>query len=162
MGADAVLLGLADRPAFMHALIHRLCDAYLAGLRQFEALGLISRNDTNVRIGSGGYGYTNDLRGALPNALPDDGDALRPGGRSKAEKPINLWGAATPQIFGSVSPGMHREFGLEYERRWLEQFGLAYYGCCEPLHNKISILESLPNLRKISISPWQTWRPPRS
>jgi hypothetical protein len=140
MGADNVLLGLADRPAFMHALIDRLSRAYIAGLRQFEALGLLSRNDGNMRIGSGGYGYTRDL-----------GEAGRPEG---PRKPITLWGSATAQIFGSVSPDMHREFGLAYERRWLELFGLAYYGCCEPLHNKIAVLETLPNLRKISISPW--------
>jgi hypothetical protein len=148
MGADNVLLGLADRPEFMHALIDRVVSAHLAGLRQFEALGLIARNDRNVRIGSGGYGYTKDL----PRAAP--GTRTGPGPRDVPEAPINLWGSATPQIFGSVSPVMHREFGLAYEKRWLERFGLAYYGCCEPLHNKIPILESLPNLRKISISPW--------
>ncbi len=49
---------------------------------------------------------------------------------------------------------MHEEFALQHERRWLERFGLIYYGCCEPLHKKIHILESIPNLRKISISPW--------
>ncbi len=136
MNADNVLIGLADRPAFMHALISRLCDAYLAGLRQFEALGLLCRNDTNVRIGSGGYGYTKDLDGG------------------RDAKPACMWGSATAQIFGSVSPAMHREFGLDHEKRWLSKFGLAYYGCCEPLHNKIRILESLPNLRKISVSPW--------
>lgn len=145
MGADNVLLGLADRPAFMHALVDRLCGAYHAGLRQFETLGLLERNDTNVRIGSGGYGYTKDLPAAAKgSAAAQFSDA----------KPNQLWGSATAQIFGSVSPVMHNEFGLAYEKKWLERFGLAYYGCCEPLHNKIAILESLPNLRKISISPW--------
>ena len=142
MGAGDVLLNLADRPDFMHALIARLCKAYHAGLRQFEELGLLARNDTNVRIGSGGYGYTKDL----PAAVKGPGETAR--------APLELWGSATAQIFGSVSPDMHREFGLQYEKGWLERFGLAYYGCCEPLHNKIAILESLPTLRKISISPW--------
>jgi hypothetical protein len=145
MGAENVLLGLADRPAFMHALIDRLCRAYHAGLTQFEALGLLAPNDTNVRIGSGGYGYTK----GLPSS------AKGPGAAPPVDvKPSQLWGSATAQIFGSVSPAMHREFGLAYEKNWLERFGLGYYGCCEPLHNKISILEELPNLRKISISPW--------
>lgn len=38
-------------------------------------------------------------------------------------------------------------------KKWLEKFGLTYYGCCEPLHNKIEILQQVKNLRKISISP---------
>ena len=29
-----------------------------------------------------------------------------------------------------------------------------YYGCCEPLHNKIDIVRKIRNVRKISISPW--------
>ncbi|MBT6628198.1 MAG: hypothetical protein HOB49_14355, partial [Gemmatimonadetes bacterium] len=28
------------------------------------------------------------------------------------------------------------------------------YGCCEPLHNKIDIIRSVPNVRKISMSPF--------
>jgi len=54
----------------------------------------------------------------------------------------------------AVSPEMHEEFALQHEKRWLKKFGLTYYGCCEPLHRKIHILKSIPNLRKISISPW--------
>ncbi len=65
---------------------------------------------------------------------------------------IDQWGAAA-QIFSEVSPQMHEEFALRYEKRWLEQFGLNCYGCCEPLHNKIDIISSIPNLRKASISP---------
>jgi hypothetical protein len=49
---------------------------------------------------------------------------------------------------------MHEEFALQYERRWMEQFGLNYYGCCEPLHAKVDLLKTIPNLRKISMSPW--------
>ncbi len=57
---------------------------------------------------------------------------------------------------------MHEEFALQYERRWLERFGLNYYGCCEPLHLKLGLLRSVPRLRKVSMSPWPTWpAPPR-
>ena len=38
--------------------------------------------------------------------------------------------------------------------RWLENFGLNYYGCCEQLHHKVDILSRIPGLRKISMSPW--------
>jgi hypothetical protein len=138
MGAEKVLEALLLRPEFMHKLIARVCQAFLRALDQFQHLGLIARNDTNVRIGSGAYGYTGDL----------------PRSRERSASTAELWGSSTAQIFGSVSPEMHEEFGIAYERQWLERFGLAYYGCCEPLHNKIERLATIRNLRKISISPW--------
>jgi hypothetical protein len=49
---------------------------------------------------------------------------------------------------------MHWEFALKHEMRWLERWGLTYYGCCEPLDIKLDILRRIPNLRKVSISPW--------
>ena len=103
-------------------------------------MGLLSRNDGNVRIGSGGVGYT----AQLPQS-DFDPEHIRP---------IDLWGCATAQIFSEVSPEMHEEFALQYERRWLERFGLTYYGCCEPLDQKMEILKSIANLRKVSMSPW--------
>jgi hypothetical protein len=66
----------------------------------------------------------------------------------------NLWGNATAQIFSDVSPEMHWEFALRHEMRWLERWGLTYYGCCEPLARKMAILRRIPNLRKISMSAW--------
>ena len=43
---------------------------------------------------------------------------------------------------------------MQYEVRWMSRFGLNYYGCCDPLHRKMGILEKIPNLRKVSMSPW--------
>ena len=140
MGAEEVLMGLATRPQFMHRIIRRLTDVYLGGLAQFERLNLLSLNTCNLRVGSGAYGYTKQL------PPPDFAE--------NRVRPIDIWGSATPQIFGSVSPQMHEEFGVAYELEWLSRFGLTYYGCCEPLHDKLDVLGRIPNLRKISISPW--------
>jgi hypothetical protein len=49
---------------------------------------------------------------------------------------------------------MHWDFSLKHEKRWLERWGMTYYGCCEPLHLKIGILKEISNVRKISVSPW--------
>jgi hypothetical protein len=66
-----------------------------------------------------------------------------------------MWVAGAAQIFSEVSPDMHEEFALRHEARWYSRFGKAYYGCCEPLHNKVDVVQrNLPNLRKISMSPW--------
>ena len=68
-------------------------------------------------------------------------------------KEMGVSGAA--QIFSEVSPAMHREFALEHEARVLRRFGHVYYGCCEPLHAKVDVCaECLPNMNKISMSPW--------
>jgi hypothetical protein len=66
-----------------------------------------------------------------------------------------LWGVGAAQIFSDVSPEMHVEFALKHEARFYARWGHNYYGCCEPLDRKVGILrENIPNLRKISMSPW--------
>ena len=41
-----------------------------------------------------------------------------------------------------------------HEMRWLQRWGLTYYGCCEPLDGKMDLMRRIPNLRKISMSSW--------
>lgn len=64
---------------------------------------------------------------------------------------MDIWPA---QMLGSVSPQMFEEYEVEYVKPLLEQFGLVYYGCCEPLHNRIDYIRKIKNVRKISMSPW--------
>ena len=66
----------------------------------------------------------------------------------------DIWGRGTAQIFASVSKAMHEEFDIEYMKQTVGQCGLVYYGCCEPLDKKIDIVEKIPNLRKIGVTPW--------
>lgn len=139
-GVEEALLDLAVRPGYIHRLVERLVDAYVFALDRYEELNLLALNNGNLRIGSGAYGYTSELPA--------------PGCRPERVRTRDIWGCAAAQIFSAVSPAMHEEFALRYERRWLDRFGLSYYGCCEPLHKKIDILRSIPNLRKISVSPW--------
>jgi len=135
-----LLTDLYDRPEFVHKAIDRLVNAYLSMLDQFEDQDLLRLNNTYYRIGSGGLGYTDEL--PAPDYDP---------GHVRAK---DLWGSGAAQIFSDVSPRMHWEFAMQYEVRWLSRFGLNYYGCCDPLHRKMGILEKIPNLRKVSMSPW--------
>ena len=73
-------------------------------------------------------------------------------------KPHNMWGCSNAQIFSEVSPEMHWEFAIEHDLKWLERFRLTYYGCCEPLAGKTHLLKKIPNLRKVSCSPWNNSR----
>jgi len=139
-GVQDAMMDLALRPQMVNDIMARLVDAYLCGLNQWVELNLLHRNDDNTRIGSGAYGYTREL----PS---EDHDPAHP-------MPKDLWGCATAQIFSEVSPAMHWEFALRHEMRWLERWGLTYYGCCEPLDIKMDILRRIPNLRKVSMSHW--------
>lgn len=140
MGIEETMINMYDEPEFVDAVASRYVDAAMKRMEQYNRLGIWSSNNLNARVGSGGYGYTGDLPPALDNLAGAD--------------PKALWGCGNAQIFSEVSPDMHYEFSLRHELRWIECFGLAYYGCCEPLHHKLHILQKIPNLRKISMSPW--------
>ena len=137
---EDVMMDMLDRPEFIDALVDRYVDAKMHELDQIERLGLLEAGACNVRVGSGAYGYTKEL--------PSD-----PAERENCNC-ADLWGCGNAQIFSEVSPDMHWEFSLKHEMRWLDRWGMTYYGCCEPLHLKIGIMKRIRNLRKISVSPW--------
>lgn len=139
-GVQEAIMDLIMRPEMVHDIYERMVQAWMVELDQFEQQNLLSLDCNNTRVGSGGYGYTTELPGKDFN--PDHVLAK------------NMWGCANAQIFSTVSPQMHWEFAVEHDLKWLERFGLTYYGCCEPLDQKIPILRKIKNLRKISVSPW--------
>ena len=132
-GVQEVLLDLAVRPDLVHKGMRRLVDAFLCRLDQLVDQNLLSPNHSRTKA-------TDHLPGA-------DYDPAY-------VKPKNMWSVGAAQIFSEVSPEMHQEFAIQHEVRWYQHFGLNYYGCCEPLHKKISVVRQIPNLRKISMSPW--------
>ncbi len=133
-GLDSLFLDLIDKPELMHALAGKLTDIYLDKVAQYERLNLLEGECYHLHCTAG---LTNDLQ-------PDyDRVTLK-----------QTWGRGAAQILGSVSPAMHDEFDIQYMVRAMEPFGMTYYGCCEPLDGKIDIVEKLPNLRKITVTPW--------
>jgi hypothetical protein len=53
-----------------------------------------------------------------------------------------------------VSPEIFAEFIYPYQLPIQERFGLNCYGCCEPLDKRWHIMKEIPNLRRVSVSPW--------
>lgn len=139
-GIQEMMIDLMMRPDMVNAFVERMVDAWIVELEQFVQLNVLSLDNNNTRIGSGGYGYISDL----------PGKDYQPG----CVKPGNMWGCSNAQIFSQISAEMHWEFALKHELRWLEKWGVTYYGCCEPLDNKLANMKKIPNLRKISVSPW--------
>ena len=110
--------------------------------RQFgflEEQGLIVPNTDNMLAGPRAYGYCSDLPSTdeTPGTLGD------------------LWCWAESQESTPISPAMFKEFVLPYLKRVTDRFGLVYYGCCEPQTDRLDlIIEAMPNLRSVSVTPW--------
>lgn len=64
------------------------------------------------------------------------------------------WYRGMAQPFSCVSPAMFKEFEFDYIKPLAERCAYTYYGCCEPLDNRIEILKGIRNLRKVGVSPW--------
>jgi hypothetical protein len=139
-GVEQAMTDLIDRPELVHAAVARMVDAWMVELDQMERMNLLALDCNNTRIGSGGYGYTSQLPGK-------DHDPAW-------VRPHNMWGCSNAQIFSEVSPEMHWDFAIAHDLRWMERWGVNYYGCCEPLHNKTGLLKKIPRLRKVSTSGW--------
>ncbi|OON95272.1 MAG: hypothetical protein ATN31_11285 [Candidatus Epulonipiscioides saccharophilum] len=137
-GVTAILIDLLDRPEFMMDLIERFTQIKEGVIAQYEELGLLDYDPDNIHCTSP---YTSDL----PAKDYVAGEPL---------KCKDVWGRGAAQIFGSVSKEMHDEYDIEFMKRTVGKCGLVYYGCCEPLDKKVDIVEKIPNLRKISITPW--------
>jgi hypothetical protein len=139
-GIEEAMVDMYERPDLVHAAVERMVDAWIVELDQFVDQNLLSLDCDNTRIGSGGYGYTSALPG-------EDFDPAY-------VRPHNMWGCSNAQIFSEVSPRFHWEFALEHDLRWLDRWGMNYYGCCEPLDGKADLLKRIPRLRKVSVTPW--------
>jgi hypothetical protein len=133
----AILEDVIDQPEFIVEVVKKFVDISISTLDQCERLGLLDPQMQYVHCTGA---YTNDL------PPMEEGQAV------PAAK--NIWAFGMAQVFVNMSPTMHEEYEIELVRPLYERFGLLYYGCCEPLHNKISIVRKLKNVRKISMSPW--------
>ncbi len=139
-GITQTFWDMADNPQMVHAGMRCLMEGRLSWIHSLEDQGVLSLNNGNDYVGSGGFGYTTEL----PREDFEGTVRLR-----------DMWGFCEAQTMSEVSPAMHEEFVLPYQLPILELFGLNCYGCCEPLHHKLDMLKRhVPRLRRISISPW--------
>jgi hypothetical protein len=121
----------------MHRLVKRNADAHKALFDQLEEQGLVGPPQSIIHC-----------TGAWTSDLPSPGyDPERP--RLK-----DVWGRGAAQMFSTVSPKMFKEFEVDYISPLCERFGLVYYGCCEPLDDRMRQVRMIPNLRKVSMTPW--------
>ena len=136
-GVEQCYIMIKDEPDFVHRLLRRLTNALTAGIRQVNTMR-ISHDTANVCHCS--YVYDNKL-------LPEPG-------KGRGATTNNSWAFGLAQLFSAVSPEVTKEFELPYIRELAWEFGAIYYACCEGVSDRLDVLKKIPNVRKISCSPW--------
>lgn len=139
-GLEQVMTDMVLEPKWLHDAMAFLEEGHRNIIRQYQEQNLLDLNNDGTYHSSGGNGYTTELP--------------RPGFDPAQVRPDDMWASAEAQEMALVSPEMHAEFILQYEKRLLEPFGLSGYGCCEDLSRKLDYVLSIPNIRRISISPF--------
>ena len=129
-GVEPILMDMYDRPEYLHELMKRFSSATMAELDFIEKNMDVDRDFSHLH--------------GTPQTVSE-----------LADKGLKAtWYRRMAQALGIVSPDMFEEFEMNYIYPIAERFAYTYYGCCEPLDNKISMLKKIPNLRKIGCSPW--------
>lgn len=139
-GLEPMLIDMMDEPDMVHEVMAFFERGYREVTRQLEKQRLLDLNNNESYHSSGGVGYSDELPA--------------PGFDPEHVRACDIWASAESQEMAPVSPAMHEEFLMQYERRVLEPFGLNGYGCCEDLTRKLDAVFLFPNMRRISISPW--------
>lgn len=127
---------LMDRPEFVHSIMEALTNAVLTTIDRYNAVGGF---DTTSTLCHCSHTFSDDL---------PIGDVSGQGTSQQA------WAFGMAQLFSSVSPEVTEEFEVAYMKRIFAKFGAVYYGCCDRLDDRLEIIDTLPNVRKISCSPW--------
>lgn len=134
-GVETVLMDMFDRPEYLHKIVRLFTRSRSVEMDQMEKFGLYDPCVTNIHCTPGAFTHS---------------EAYDPNfGRCK-----DTWFRTMAQMFSSVSPDAHYEFDIQYSVPLASRCAYTYYGCCEPLWDRIGILKHYPNLRKIGCSPW--------
>ena len=140
MGMENMFFAMMDTPEAFLRLMELVADDRVALLRYEERNGLLPLNNGNDYLGSGSFCFSREL----------------PGGEGVgAVLSRHTWSHLNAQEAVGLSPEMFIDLALPCYRRVAGEFGLVYYGCCEPVSAFWEKgVETIPNLRKVSISPW--------
>ena len=132
-GVENCYFDLLDRPELIHAILDRYTNAHLALIDQINELGVYDTVSNMCHCS-----YTFSDRDTNPEH-PTSRDG---------------WTYSMAQLFTSVSPEVNKEFEVPYMSKLFSRYGSVYYGCCERLDDRLDIIDTMPNIRKISCSPW--------
>jgi len=140
MGMENAYISMAEEPDQFHRLMAYVTEDMIRLYRYEEENGHMHLNNGNTLIGSGNWCFSREL----PRADFD--------GKVRS---VDTWIHMNAEEACDISPRMFKEFILPYQKRLAKEFGLIYYGCCEPVSKFWDHgIDEIENVRKVSISPW--------
>ena len=134
MGVENCYFALMDDPDMIHAMMEKMTQGVLGMIEQMNTQQL--------------FDVDSNLCHCSHTFLPD---------LPKADMPAvseNAWSFGLAQLFTAVSPAITDEFEVAYMQRIFPHYGAIYYGCCDRLDDRMDVIRKLPNVRKLSCSPW--------
>ena len=134
-GVENTLTDIYDNPEFLHKIIRRFTERMASEMDQMEAQHLYDPRIPSLHCTPGAV--------TVENPSPEGSYVCR-----------DIWFRTMAQTFASISPAAHYEFDVQYSVPLASRCAYTYYGCCEPLHDRIDMIKKYPNLRKIGVSPW--------
>ncbi len=136
MGMENMLYSMYDYPDEFKEMMDRIADAYVAYFKHLESENVLLQNKSFEWVCQGSLAFYDE---------PDKQGQI---------KTTDLWGFMDSQETVGISPEMYREFIFPCYYKIASMFGRLNYGCCEPVHPHWDTIKTLPNLKKVSISPW--------
>ena len=127
---ESIFYDFYDRPEHLHNIRRKFNEGIIAEIDFLESNGMFEPSCTNLHC--------------TPGAVS---------GRTQSGTKA-AWYRGMAQPLSDISPEMFEEFEIAYAKPIAERFAYTYYGCCEPLHNRMHVVKKIRNLRKIGVSPW--------
>ena len=139
MGMQELYLQMAMNPDGVHRLFTRLAEDNLDLGKWEEDQNLLTLNH------DGNQGYCSG------SSLFSDETAIP--ARTEVAS-TDRYGYLESQESVGISAEMFEEFLMPHFTRIAGKFKLLKFGCCEPVHNLMPVLQRLHGLRKVSVTPW--------
>lgn len=140
MGMENAYISMATEPEEFLRLMDFVTEDAIRLYRWEEENDHMFLNNGNTLIGSGNWCFTHEL------PQPDFTGHVRS---------VDTWIHMNAEEACDISPAMFKELILPFQKRLAKEFGLIYYGCCEPTSKFWDGgIETIENVRKVSISPW--------
>ena len=139
MGMQELYLQMAMSPDPVHRLFTFLAEDNLALGKWEEDQNLLTLNH------DGNQGYCSG------SSQFSDETAVPAGDRVVS---TDRYGYLESQESAGISAGMFDEFLMPHFTKFASKFKLLKFGCCEAVHDLMPVLQRLPGLRKVSVTPW--------